>query len=94
MKIVHDGPSALEAATTFAPEIVLLDVGLPGMNGYEVARRMRRAGENLDLVIIAISGYGQSEDRVLSQRAGCDAHLVKPVDPDLLLAALELRVIR
>jgi two-component system CheB/CheR fusion protein len=94
VKLTHDGPSALEAVKTFAPDVVLLDVGLPGMNGYEVARRIREAEENSALVIIAVTGYGQSEDRVLSQRAGCDAHLVKPVDPDLLHAALELRVVR
>jgi signal transduction histidine kinase len=93
VKTTHDGPSALAAVTTFAPDIVLLDVGLPGMDGYEVARRMREAGENLALVIIAITGYGQSEDRLLSQLAGCNVHLVKPVAPDVLRAALELRVV-
>lgn len=80
-----DGPQALEQARSFVPEIVLLDIGLPGMDGYEVARRLRSVPECADAVIVAVSGYGQAEDRARSSTAGFDDHLLKPVAPDLLL---------
>lgn len=80
----HDGCAAVEVATgPFAPEVVLLDIGLPGMNGYEVARALRaRRGESLTL--IALTGWGQQDDRARSREAGFNAHLVKPVDYDAL----------
>jgi signal transduction histidine kinase/DNA-binding response OmpR family regulator len=84
VRLAHDGPTALEAAQTFRPEIVLLDIGLPGMDGYEVARRLRTCPASADAVLVAVTGYGQAEDRVRSHQAGFDHHLVKPVD----LAAL------
>ena len=71
---------ALEAAKTFHPEVVLLDVGLPGMNGYEVGPRLRNA-RGKSAVLVAQTGWGQDEDRRRSAEAGFDAHLVKPVDP-------------
>src|SRR4051812_33168956 len=80
----HDGPSAVEAARSHRPDYVLLDIGLPGMSGYEVAKRLREDGF-LDTVIIAVSGYGQEEDRRRSKLAGFDHHLVKPLDHDALL---------
>jgi two-component system CheB/CheR fusion protein len=80
-----DGPQALEQARSFVPEIVLLDIGLPGMDGYEVARRLRSVPGCADAVIVAVSGYGQAEDRARSSAAGFDGHLLKPVAPDLLL---------
>ena len=79
-----DGTSALEAAKAFRPEVVLLDVGLPGMNGYEVGRRMREMPEAKGAVLVAQTGWGQDEDRRRSAEAGFDAHLVKPVDPAAL----------
>ena len=82
VQTAHDGPSALDAARTLRPEFVLLDIGLPGMDGYEVARRLRRGGVLQGAVIIAVSGYGQDEDRRRSREAGFDHHLVKPVDHD------------
>jgi PAS domain S-box-containing protein len=81
----HDGPSALRAAATWRPEIVLLDIGLPEMSGYEVARSLRATAEGKALVLAAMTGYGQPEDRRRSLDAGFDQHLTKPVD----LAALE-----
>jgi DNA-binding response OmpR family regulator len=72
------GPAALEAASTFLPEIVLLDIGLPGMDGYEVARRLRVEHDGCRL--IALTGYGREDDRERSREAGFDHHLVKPVD--------------
>jgi signal transduction histidine kinase/CheY-like chemotaxis protein len=84
VRIASDGHSALHALPVFDPDVVLLDVGLPDMNGYEVARQIRRHSPRTDLTIITLSGYGQPEDRRQSKAAGCDAHLVKPVDPDVL----------
>ncbi|MDB4963001.1 MAG: domain S-box-containing protein [Myxococcales bacterium] len=74
-----DGPTALAAVQAQHPEILLLDLGLPGMSGYEVATRLREAGET-DLQIVAVSGYGQPEDVARAHAAGFDAHLTKPVD--------------
>ncbi len=86
---VHDGNAALVAARTLQPQYVLLDIGLPGMNGYEVAAHLREDDQLKDAVIIAISGYGQDEDRRRSRAAGIDHHLVKPVDFDALLAYMK-----
>jgi CheY-like chemotaxis protein len=88
-RIAFDGPSAIERAREWHPHFVLLDIGLPGMDGYEVAARLRRLDGMQDLNIIAVSGYGQDEDRRRSREAGCDGHLVKPVHPDTLLKILE-----
>ena len=78
--MVHDGPSALEAARSFRPEVVLLDIGLPGMDGYHVARLLRAEDCGRDARIIAITGYGHEEDRRRSREAGFDHYLVKPID--------------
>ena len=80
----YDGPSALETAEQWQPEAVFLDIGLPGMDGYEVAERLRELPHAKDAVLIAITGYGQEDDRQRSRRAGIDHHLVKPVAPDAL----------
>jgi CheY-like chemotaxis protein/anti-sigma regulatory factor (Ser/Thr protein kinase) len=79
VEIVHDGRAALEAGDAFRPNVVLLDLGLPGMDGYAVAESMRRRDETPRPTIIAISGYGQEEDRQRSAEVGIDHHLVKPV---------------
>jgi signal transduction histidine kinase/ActR/RegA family two-component response regulator len=84
----HSGPAAIEAARTFRPEFVLLDIGLPGMDGYQVASALREDEAHQDMVIIAVSGYGQEEDRRRSQAAGFDHHLVKPVDFDSLISLI------
>jgi CheY-like chemotaxis protein/two-component sensor histidine kinase len=84
--MAHDGPSALVAAREHRPELVLLDIGLPaGMDGYEVARRMRPEAGLQRAVIVALTGYGQDEDRRRAAAAGFDHHLVKPVDAQDLL---------
>lgn len=88
VRIAHDGPAALQVLSKFRPDVVLLDVGLPGMDGYEVARRMREEALESKLMIIALSGYGQTEAHRQSMQAGCDAHLVKPVHPDVLRSML------
>ena len=84
--VVHEGAAALEAVRAMRPELVLLDIGLPAMDGYEVARRLR--AEHPDLLIVALTGYGTQADRVRSRRAGFDQHLVKPLDPCALEALL------
>jgi CheY-like chemotaxis protein len=91
-ELAHDGPAALAKARTFSPAAVLLDIGLPGMDGFEVARRLRAAPEGTDVLIVALSGYGQEEDRVRSREAGFDHHLVKPVDFEELRALLASRL--
>jgi CheY-like chemotaxis protein len=74
----HDGPSALQKLAEWRPQIVLLDIGLPGMDGYEVARTIRRQPDVADVLLVALTGYGQEEDRRKSLAAGFDEHLVKP----------------
>jgi CheY-like chemotaxis protein/anti-sigma regulatory factor (Ser/Thr protein kinase) len=81
--VAHDGPAALRATADVRPEVVFLDIGLPGMDGYEVARRLRRPGRT-EALLVALTGYGQEEDRRRSREAGFDHHLVKPVDPAVL----------
>jgi signal transduction histidine kinase/ActR/RegA family two-component response regulator len=88
VRIAHDGPAALQVLSHFKPDVVLLDVGLPGMDGYQVARRMREEALESKLTIIALSGYGQTDDYSQSMQAGCDAHLVKPVHPSVLRSML------
>lgn len=79
-----DGPAGLDLARQHAPEVALIDVGLPGLDGYEVARRIR-AGEGGKAVrLVAITCYGQAEDRQRALDAGFDAHLTKPVSPERL----------
>jgi PAS domain S-box-containing protein len=84
----HDGVEAVEAAERFRPDAVLLDIGLPKMNGYEACRRIRTKPWGRDMVLVALTGWGQEEDRQLSREAGFDAHLVKPVNHDALLQFL------
>lgn len=84
VETVHDGEAAVYAAPRFRPRVVLLDIGLPRMNGYEVARWLRGRPELGDLLIVAVTGYGQESDRARGREAGFDHHLVKPVDLDLL----------
>jgi PAS domain S-box-containing protein len=85
--VAFDGPSALEKARACAPEVVLCDLGLPGMSGYEVARRLRALGPS-GLRLVAVSGYAAPEDVEASRKAGFDAHLAKPPDLDALAALI------
>jgi CheY-like chemotaxis protein len=82
--VAHDGPIALELVAEFRPEVVLLDIGMPGMDGYEVARRIKSRSDQGTIQIIALTGWGQEGDRLKSREAGFDHHLVKPVDPEVL----------
>jgi CheY-like chemotaxis protein len=85
VRTVHDGPEAIEAARAHRPEVVLLDIGLPGMDGYGVVGRLRADACCEGFLIIAVSGYGQPEDLRRSLAAVFDHHLVKPVDSDALI---------
>ena len=85
-QVANDGPEALRVAAVFRPEIVLLDIGLPGMDGYEVARRLREVQPPLRL--IALTGYNEEADFDRTADAGFDAYLVKPVALDKLFAVL------
>jgi len=88
VKMAHDGPQALAAIETFAPQIAVLDIGLPVMDGYELARRIReKLGSSCRLV--ALTGYGQEHDRRRSQESGFAEHLVKPVDPTRVLNLID-----
>jgi signal transduction histidine kinase/DNA-binding response OmpR family regulator len=84
----NDGPSSLSAAARFRPDVVLLDIGLPGLSGYEVARRLRQDATTRGATLVALTGYGQEEDRAQSAEAGFDHHLVKPVQPSEILRLL------
>jgi signal transduction histidine kinase len=85
---VYNSSDAIEQAQSFRPDIMLLDIGLPEMNGYEVARRLRSRPELSQIRLIALTGYGQAADRAHAQAAGFDAHLMKPVEPEELTRAL------
>jgi CheY-like chemotaxis protein len=88
VRVAFDGLAALEAAREFQPEVMLLDIGLPGMSGYELVKRLREEGFE-QATIVAVSGYGQQADKERSREAGFDDHLVKPVDREALALALE-----
>ena len=88
VSIAHDGQSALDSAEQHRPDVVLLDIGLPVLNGHDVCRRIRQQPWGQAMVLIALTGWGQDEDRRRSQEAGFDGHLVKPVDHARLLALL------
>ena len=89
VRVAHDGRSALEVAAGFLPQFVLLDIGMPGMDGYEVARRLRTIPDLQRARLAALTGWGQPEDRRRSAEAGFDFHLVKPVEPQRLQELLE-----
>jgi CheY-like chemotaxis protein len=84
-----DGAEGLDAALRLQPDVALVDVGLPLLDGYEVARRIRAVPERRGMVLVALTGYGLAEDRDRALQAGFDLHLVKPVDPEKLLDVLQ-----
>jgi len=91
VKVAHDAAAALQVVAGFAPHVALLDIGLPVLDGYELAPRLRRELNGRACRLIALSGYGQEADRARSEQAGFDQHLVKPVQPQALLALLQAR---
>jgi two-component system CheB/CheR fusion protein len=84
VRSVSDGLAALEAAGADRPEVMLVDIGLPGIDGYEVARRIRRHPDLKEVTLVALTGYGREDDERKAMAAGFDVHLTKPVDPDAL----------
>lgn len=88
VRVAHDGPSALATAEQFHPDVILLDIGMPGMDGHEVARRLRQRPDFAHTLLVAITGWGQEADRQRSSQAGFQRHLVKPVDPAEIRALL------
>ena len=83
--VVHDGRSAVEHAASFRPDVVLLDIGLPDISGYEAARRIRQLEGVRQPTLIALTGWGQQQDKDMAVQAGFDQHWTKPVDPHRLL---------
>ena len=83
-RLAHDGATAITAATQFGPDVIFLDIGLPVMNGYAVARTLRGMPEFNHVHIAAVTGWGQDEDRQKAREAGCDSHFTKPLDPTML----------
>ncbi|MFN2385097.1 MAG: ATP-binding protein [Thermoanaerobaculia bacterium] len=91
VRTANDGLEALRVASQFRPDVVLLDIGLPGMSGYDVAREIRKEPWGETVLLVAVTGWGQEGDRRRSKEAGFDHHLVKPVDPAALMRLLEAR---
>ncbi|HTK75997.1 MAG TPA: ATP-binding protein [Gemmataceae bacterium] len=89
VEIANDGEAALRAVRDFRPDIVLLDIGLPGLSGYEVAREIRSRPDGKGVILAAVTGYGQEDDRRHAREAGFDYHLTKPLDPDTLTAFVD-----
>ena len=88
MRVAYDGMSALELVERFAPEALVLDLGMPGMDGFEVARRVRALPGGDRIALVALSGWGQDKDRERTAAAGFDVHLLKPVDVDRIVSVL------
>ena len=88
VEVAHDGVSALKSAAAFEPDVVLLDIGLPGLNGYAVAKQLRENKQARPQCLIAMTGYGTDEDRQRTETAGFDHHIVKPIEPAELNALL------
>ena len=81
VRIAHDGEQALDAVRDFRPDVAFLDIGMPRLSGYEVAEAVRAEPWGRDVKLIAVTGWGQPDDKVRAQSAGFDQHLVKPIDP-------------
>jgi len=93
VRVAHSGRAALEITRGYEPHAVFLDIGMPGMDGYEVARRLRQQPNLKSVVLAALTGWGQQEDRRRTAEAGFDHHLVKPPEPqavEAVLAALQI----
>ncbi len=88
---VYDGGAVLSEVASFQPDVLLLDIGMPELSGYEVARYLRRRyGENSGMVLVAVTGWKKASDKILARLAGFDHHLEKPMDPRLLVSLLSV----
>jgi CheY-like chemotaxis protein/anti-sigma regulatory factor (Ser/Thr protein kinase) len=92
VELAHDGRSALEKARLFHPDVILLDIGLPNLNGYEVCQRLRQEPEFAKTMIVALTGWGAAEDKRRSREAGFSLHATKPIAPELLEDVLQRRM--
>ena len=90
VRTAHDGPAAVQAALEYQPDVALLDIGLPGLDGYQVAKRIRQEPALKNVVLVALTGYGQDSDRQTSLQAGFDHHLVKPARLEQLTQILAM----
>jgi len=88
VRVAYTGPDGVRAAEEHRPEVIICDIGLPGMDGYELARRLRDDPATRGVVLAAVSGYGRDQDRARSREAGFDHHFLKPADPAALAALL------
>jgi DNA-binding response OmpR family regulator len=88
VRVAYDGPEAIEAADDFRPTIALLDIGLPKLSGYDIARHIRRT-RGSDVLLVAITGWGQEDDRRKASEAGFDHHFTKPADFEVLVELIE-----
>ena len=91
VRVAYDGDDAIREVDDFHPEVALLDIGLPGKDGYQVAQHIR-AGDDGDMLLIAVSGYAAAEDVARAREAGFDCHFGKPANPTLLLSKIENRL--
>ncbi|WP_330970095.1 response regulator, partial [Lysobacter sp. A3-1-A15] len=89
VRAAYGGSDGIEATASFRPDVVLLDLGMPQPDGHEVCRQLRQQPWGADIVLIAVTGWGQSEDRRRSEQSGFDAHVVKPVEPAALMALVD-----
>ncbi len=89
VRITHDGRSALAVGAEFVPDLILMDIGMPGMDGYETCERMRQEPWSANVKIVALTGWGQEEDKRKAKRAGFDLHLVKPVERKTLVEVID-----
>jgi CheY-like chemotaxis protein len=88
VSVVHDGAAALVALERLQPQVALLDIGMPGLTGYEVARRTRQSAFGRSMLLVAITGWGQDSDKARALEAGFDHHFTKPIEPDWITALL------
>jgi two-component system CheB/CheR fusion protein len=91
VQVTHDGPSTLTSAETFRPQVIFLDIGMPGLDGYETARQLRRLPGLEGTLLVAVTGYGRDTDRLRAKEAGFDHYLKKPVEPDTMLQLVSQR---
>jgi CheY-like chemotaxis protein len=89
VRVGHAGEESLEIARSMLPHAMILDIGMPDLNGYEVARRTRAEAWGADVLLIAVTGWGQKEDKDRAEAAGFDHHMTKPVDPDVIERLLQ-----